>query len=141
MDAKRRLREEKKRELLRQLAELAVEEQTEEGVFRQTPHWSQIEEAARELGQQLSCQVQQRASREVAARCAAEVNCPQCGRLCPTETDKRTVTSLDGPVELLEVKAYCRRCRRHFFPSAGSVGVRQPGTDSGGQSGGGVRSG
>jgi hypothetical protein len=28
------------------------------------------------------------------------------------------VHSMDGPVELIETVAHCRRCRRSFFPSA-----------------------
>ncbi len=31
---------------------------------------------------------------------------------------KRAVTSQDGPVQLIENKAHCPRCRRDFFPSA-----------------------
>lgn len=137
MDAERRLREEKKGELLRQLAELMVEEQVEQGVFLETPHYSVIELAARNLGRKLSREAQERAAREVAANCEAEAKCPACGLPCAVRSSKRTVSSIDGPVELLEATAWCRRCRRSFFPSAGSDGAGQPGADSGvGQGGG-----
>ena len=42
MDADRATREEKKKDLLRQLAELSVEEQVEAGLFLGTPRYSII---------------------------------------------------------------------------------------------------
>lgn len=46
MDAAQQARAKKKEELLRQLAELSIEEQVEQGVFLGTPHYSVIERAA-----------------------------------------------------------------------------------------------
>jgi hypothetical protein len=34
------------------------------------------------------------------------------------EPAQRQVHSMDGPIELTESVAHCRRCRRSFFPSA-----------------------
>jgi len=118
MDAVRVAREAKRQELLLQLAELMVEDQVEEGVFLETPHYSVIELAAMHLGHQLSRQAQQRAAREVAARCPAEANCPTCDAACVVQTQTRQVRSLSGPVEMTETVAHCRRGRRSFFPSA-----------------------
>lgn len=117
MDAAREAREVKKRELLSQLAELVVEEQVEEGVFLETPHYSVIERAAVTLGRRLSRQAQERAAREVAAQCDVEAPCPECQSRCQVKTRDRPVTSIDGPVTLTETIAHCRRCRRSFFPS------------------------
>jgi hypothetical protein len=72
MDAPRQTRQERKEELLRELAEISVAEQVEEGVFLETPHFSIIERAAVHLGRQLSCQAQERAAREVAANCTEQ---------------------------------------------------------------------
>ncbi|MCH7689390.1 MAG: hypothetical protein IH899_22405 [Planctomycetes bacterium] len=123
MDADRETREEKKKELLRQLAELTVEEQVEEGLFLETPHYSIIERVAMNLGRDLSRQTQERAAREVAANCRAEEPCPTCGAPCSVESRTRDVISLDGTVELTEGTASCKKCRRSFFPSARRVGV------------------
>lgn len=122
MDAAQQARAKKKEELLRQLAELSIEEQVEQGVFLGTPHYSVIERAAVTLGRQLSRQAQERAAREVAANSPPEVGCPMCGAPCRADTEKRQVTSIDGPVELTETVAHCHRCRRSFFPSAGRDG-------------------
>jgi uncharacterized protein with PIN domain len=122
MDAAQQARADKKKELLKQLAELAVEEQVEEGVFLGTPHYSVIERMAVTLGNDLSRQTQERATREVAASHPTEAGCPTCGDLCAVEAKRRPVHSISGPVEMTETVAYCHKCRRSFFPSASRPG-------------------
>ena len=123
MDAVPQAREAKKKELLSELAELMIEEQVEAGVFLGTPHYSVIELAAMNLGRQLSRESQERGAREVAAGSGAEADCPTCTTACRVETQARGVTSMDGAVDLTEAVAHCRKCRRSFFPSAGSNGA------------------
>lgn len=118
MDASRLERESEKGRLLKRLAELMVQEQRSLGVFDEVPHYSVLEQAAHELGRQLSQTSQQRAAAEAAAQSGREAACPGCGRRWPTVLKKRTVASLDGPVELVEPAAHCPACRRDFFPSA-----------------------
>lgn len=130
MDAAQEVREEKKKALLTELAELMVEEQVEQGVLLGTPHYSVIERAAVNLGRQLSREAQERGAREVAANSGAEAPCPTCRAPCRVETQVRQVTSIDGPVNLTETVANCRKCRRSFFPSAGRNGNGQPGGDT-----------
>lgn len=122
MDAAQQAREHEKQQLLKRLAVLMVEEQKEEGLFLGTPHYSIIERSAMRLGRELSRQAQERGAREVAANCAAEAACAECGSSCAVETKKRKVISTDGPVELTEAVAFCRSCRRSFFPSEGGSG-------------------
>lgn len=122
MDAAQQVRQREKEKLLARLAELMIEEQVEQGVFLGTPHYSVIELAAMKLGRELSREAQQRAAREVAANCPPQADCPTCCSSCHVITQRRTVTSIDGPVELIEPVAHCRKCRRSFFPSAGCLG-------------------
>ena len=122
MDAAQDARMERKRELLRELAEINIEEQVEAGVFLETPHYSIIERAAVTLGRELSREAQERGAREVAAQCVAQAACPTCGALCDVRTKTRLITSIDGPVEVTETIADCRPCRRSFFPSANGDG-------------------
>lgn len=124
MDATQQARAEKKKELLMQLAELMIEEQVEQGLFLETPHYSIIERQAVTLGRELSRQAQERAAREIAAHCDSKVACPDCQSPCEVETKTRAVTSIDGPVALTETVARCHRCRRSFFPSASGHGHR-----------------
>lgn len=116
MDAKRNRLESKLEFHLQQAATLASELQAvDQGTH--TPHFDQIELPAHEVGQQLSRMIQTTRAREVAAENLQEVACPDCGRKCQVHTDTREVRSMDGPIELTENVAYCRPCRRCFFPS------------------------
>ena len=94
------------------------------GKFSETPHYGAIERAASELGKELSREAQERIAREVAVRGPLQASCPTCEALCDVTTEHRTVKSIDGPVELTEAVANCRRCRRSFFPSANGDGAR-----------------
>jgi hypothetical protein len=124
MDAEKQVREQRKRQLLEELAKLRVEEMVEAGDFDQTPHFGAVERAASGFGRQLSREIQARASREAAADSPPQAPCPTCGGSCEVRTKRRAVKSLDGPVELTEAVAACRRCRRSFFPSADGDGTR-----------------
>jgi hypothetical protein len=124
MDAENQVRQQRKCQLLHELAELHLEEMVEAGHFDGTPHFGTIERAASGFSRQLSRQIQEHASREVAADSPPQAPCPTCGASCEVTTKRRTVKSLDGPVELTEAVAECRRCRRSFFPSADGDGTR-----------------
>lgn len=124
MDAEKPVRQTRKQELLKELAELMVEEQIEEGLFDRTPHYSIIEIAAMNLGRELSQQAQERAAREVTACSEAQASCPTCRTVCDVRVERREVSSLSGPVELAETVSDCPRCQRSFFPSADGDGLR-----------------
>ena len=68
------------------------------------PHYSVIELRAHEIGRQVSRLVQQRQMGEVVAGRLARAKCPTCGTVCAATTPQREVTSIDGSVELLELK-------------------------------------
>jgi hypothetical protein len=122
MDAAKQGREEERKRLLNRLAELMIEDQVEEGVFLGTPHFSVIEAAAVNLGNQLSRKAQERAAGEIAANCGCTAPCPICDLECEVKSQKRDVTSTSGVFEMIEAIAYCHPCRRSFFPSASRDG-------------------
>jgi len=117
MDAAYDALERKKLQLLEQLAELEVEQQRRRGMLDKVPHFSEIEDAGQNLGRLLSRLSQSRLVNEVAAGEPVSRACPTCGQTCRVEVVKRTVTGLDGPVDMMEPKAHCPACRRDFFPS------------------------
>lgn len=80
--------------------------------------YREIELAAHGMGQELSCLIQRQRIRELAAEADPQAACPQCGTRCRVSQHKRKLTSIDGPVEVLEPRAHCNRCQRSFFPSA-----------------------
>jgi len=116
MDAKQAQLEERLEDLLKQTAAVSAQLQgIEQGSG--VPHYDQIESTAHALGQRLSRMAQTDRVREVAAEIPLTVHCPDCGLACRGETKNREVHSMDGPIELTENVAHCRRCRRSFFPS------------------------
>jgi len=117
MDANRTRLEAKLEENLKQASAVAAELQSlEQG--SETPHFDQIELPAHDVGQRLSRLIQTTRSREVAADGLQSAPCPDCSCLCRVEPREREVLSMDGSIELTETMAYCRSCRRSFFPSA-----------------------
>jgi hypothetical protein len=122
MDAKSTLLNEKLESLLKQSAAVASELQSiEQG--SETPHFDEIELPAHDLGQRLSRMIQSDRACEVAIAEKMQVPCPDCSRQCKVEVQHRTVNSMDGPIEIAETVAKCRRCRRSFFPSADRDGI------------------
>ena len=118
MDAAYDLLEQRKLRLLEQVVEIEVQQQRQHGLLDKVPHFSEIEQAGQNLGRFLSRLSQSRLAHEVAAGEGAAAACPTCGESCPVEVVKRTVTGLDGPIEVTEPMADCPACRRAFFPSA-----------------------
>lgn len=55
---------------------------------------------------------------EQAQRLAETLPCPTCGRECPREEHKRTLTAAEGPLTWSEPVCHCEHCERSFFPSA-----------------------
>jgi hypothetical protein len=123
MDDRESALREKLDRLLREAAEVSVELERVDGTWENVPHYSKIELRAHWLGQRLSREVQQRRMSEVAVSSRDTAACPECGTRCGFRTDKRTVKSIDGPVELLEARCECPVCRRAFFPSAVNTGL------------------
>ena len=112
-------------EASQRMAELQVELDYEQGkMVRGTiPHYLLIERAAHEVGQRVSRRVQQIHMDRLASAQPSHAKCPSCGSLCVLSPQKRSLTSIDGPVSLQELKGHCPACRRDFFPDAGTSGL------------------
>lgn len=111
-------------ELLKEAAEVELELSRREKAVIGIPHYTVIESRAHELGRQFSRTIQERQMREMAATAPRKAKCPTCRKVCDLKDYKRTVTSIDGPLEVLELKGYCSACRRDFFPSSGTDGFQ-----------------
>src|SRR5262245_8361239 len=59
-----------------------------------------------------------------AQRLPEQQPCPDCGRLCPTQPQTRSLTARGARIEQVERVAYCPDCRRDFFPPANALGPR-----------------
>ena len=107
--------------LIHQAAAVSVALDRAEGRIVGTPHYSVIELRAHELGRQLSRKVQALQMSSLAGGRDSTVKCPQCGARCETSFKDRSVTSIDGPLTMVEPVGRCLACRRDFFPPPGSA--------------------
>jgi hypothetical protein len=122
MDATAARLNEKLEHHLKEAARIAAEIQAfEQG--DEVPHFDQIELPAHDTGKRLSRAIQEERAREVALKQLGRFYCPDCKKQCRVEIEPRSVTSMDGPIELTEPVAHCRRCRRSFFPSTHQNGI------------------
>jgi len=75
-----------------------------------------------QLNHQIARRVSQHLGREMTERqCelySDDYNCPTCGLDCEAVRQTRTIHSIDGATQVEEVKSYCPKCRRSFFPGA-----------------------
>jgi hypothetical protein len=117
--------------LLTEAAEVSVALDRANGTIQGVPHYSVIELRAHDLGQQLSREIQQRHLTTMMAQQAPKAACPGCGAYCQLHPNERTVTSIDGPVPLPELRGHCPKCRRAFFPPQGDTRLRRPRTNTG----------
>lgn len=104
--------------LFEQLVEALVEEGVEASEFEiGSLRYAQMEALGHGLGKELSRRVQEALADRQFAEMAKTYRCPQCDRECPAEKGKKQMSSLDGEVQLSEVRCFCRKCRKSFFPS------------------------
>jgi hypothetical protein len=123
MDQRTSRLKEKLDRLMHEAAATAVELSRADGTVRGIPHYSVFELHAHNVGRELSCRIQAQQMTETVAEHAPKAKCPGCSEVCELRPFKRPVTSIDGPLGMQELKGHCNRCRRDFFPSAGSVGA------------------
>jgi hypothetical protein len=109
--------------LIKEAAEVSVALDRADGTISGVPHYSQIEARAHELGRHFSRQIQARQIGTLVAGRTTTLLCPKCRARCELDVGKRAVTSIDGPVEVQELKGYCPDCRRAFFPRQRDTGV------------------
>lgn len=109
--------------LLRRAAEVSVALDRLNGTIQGVPHYSVIELRAHELGRQLSREIQQRHMSAVVDHQVRRARCPTCGADSEVKPTQREAASIDGPLSLPELKGYCRKCRRLFFPPEGTAGL------------------
>jgi hypothetical protein len=50
--------------------------------------------------------------------------CPECARLCPLDTEPRTIQVRGGTIAYDEPIGHCPACRRDFFPSPPELAAR-----------------
>ena len=85
--------------------------------------FSDIERAAHAVGQRVAAAITADALANAADAQAEFASCPQCRHSTRVTRKKRTVRTLDGPVDYCEPAAHCVACRRDFFPAASATAL------------------
>lgn len=105
-------------ELFQELVEALVDEGMESGeVEIDSMRYAQMELLGHGLGKELSRQVQEALAERQRDQMPERFRCPWCSREYSAETGCKSMTSLDGEVKLSEVRCFCKKCRKVFFPS------------------------
>lgn len=107
--------------LIQRFAEELVAERVDSGhVDLKTVSFREMEQLSHEIGRRIAQQLGRRLTSEQCGELFSDdYNCPTCGLECEAVKHPRTVETIDGPAEIIELKSYCPQCRRNFFPCAG----------------------
>ena len=84
-----------------------------------------IERAAHEVGRRVATRLTEASLATHAADQPDHAPCPACGGGCRLTRKKRSVTTVDGPVDYAEPASHCLACRRDFFPDAPRTQARR----------------
>jgi hypothetical protein len=100
--------------------ELAGERVSNGDVDLKTVRFREIEQLSHDIGRRIAQQLgRQFTDKQCAELYSDDYNCPTCGLECEAIKHPRTVETIDGPAEIIELKSFCPKCRRNFFPCAG----------------------
>jgi len=83
-----------------------------------TMSYSEMEQLGHEIGQRVARMLGVKFCERQGELFSDDYNCPTCGLECEAIKHPRTVQSIDGPAEIVELRSYCPKCRRNFFPCA-----------------------
>lgn len=107
--------------LVDRFAKDLVAERVDSGhIDLKTASFRAIEQLSHEIGQRVARQLGgQMTGEQCGELYSDDYNCPVCGLDCEAIKHSRTVETIDGPAEIIELKSFCPKCRRNFFPCAG----------------------
>ena len=113
--------------LMEQLVQSLIDERIETGeIDLETMSFAQIEQMGHELGRRMAAGFDRQLTGRQTDLWSKDWCCPTCGLECEAVRHPRTVQTLDGPSEIVELKSFCPKCRRSFFPQAGRLGPNGP---------------
>ena len=79
--------------------------------------FSEIESIGHAVGKLTANSVDTTIQEQHAEHFSAPQPCPQCGKLCEANSQKRVLQTIDGEATLTEPSCHCDACKRSFFPS------------------------
>jgi len=100
--------------------ELVAERVNSGHIDLKTASFRAIEQLSHEIGQRVARQLGGQMTAEQSGELYSDdYNCPVCGLECEAIKHARTVDTIDGRAEIIELRSFCPKCRRNFFPCAG----------------------
>ncbi len=78
--------------------------------------FAEMEMLSHQIGRRVAQHLGQQMTRQQAELYSDDYCCPTCDLECEAIYKRRTIHSIDGPTEIVELKSYCPKCRRSFFP-------------------------
>ncbi len=78
--------------------------------------FAEMEMLSHQIGRRVAQQLGHQMTGLQAALYSDDYCCPTCGLDCEATYRTRTIHTIDGATEVVELKSYCPKCRRSFFP-------------------------
>ena len=96
-----------------------VQERIDNGqIDLQNMSFAQMEMLSHQIGRRVAQQLDREMTGRQSELYSDDYCCPTCGLECEAIKHKRTMRTIDGETEVVELKSYCPKCRRYFFPCA-----------------------
>ncbi len=80
--------------------------------------FAEMEMLSHQIGRRVAQQLGHQMTVQQSELYSDNYNCPTCGLDCEATYRTRTIHSINGETEVVELKSYCPKCRRSFFPCA-----------------------
>ena len=84
----------------------------------QNMSFAEMEMLSHQIGRRVAQHLGHQMTRRQSALFSDDSCCPTCGLECEALRHTRTIHSIDGATEVVELKSFCPQCRRSFFPGS-----------------------
>ena len=78
--------------------------------------FAEMEMLSHQIGRRVAQHLGRQMTEQQAKLYSDDYCCPTCGLDCEATYRTRTIPSIDGATAVVELKSYCPKCRRSFFP-------------------------
>ena len=96
--------------------ELIAERAASGEIDLKTMSFADMEMLSHQIGRRVARQLGANLAQQQGELYSDDYNCPTCGIDCEAIKKRRTMQTIDGPTDVIELQSFCPRCRRHFFP-------------------------
>lgn len=114
-------------EEIRAFTRRLIQERIDSGQFDvKFMSFAEMENISHEIGQRVARGLGATLSDQQSELWSDDYSCPTCGLECEAVKHPRTVQTVDGSTEIVELKSFCPKCRRNCFPVRHVSGLGSP---------------